>query len=190
MFICRFDVKRTGGAEHCPIFTAVCRVSSIERTGSGSTIKNAKQIAARAVLDVVQNDFKNESQPQPVPVPDSPKKLFRLYREHRKPDIKKIPKTLRNRHHFFLRLPEEDRICAQKILLDESGIYTNATKVDELCAALKLQYEIRNAQKNRSKYKIFVLVGDFDCVLIGNESDLYDRIIDYFKTMLNIICVI
>ena len=119
-------------------------------------------------------------------VSEPPKKLFRSYRNLRQDTkIQSSPVKLRNRHNFFLRLPEEDRIRAQEIVLDQSGIYgtTNKDKVDFICAALKFQYKICNAHGN---YKMFVLNNDCDCVLMGKDPDLYVRIIDYFKTMLNI----
>lgn len=117
--------------------------------------------------------------------PDNP---FTLYRRLQLPVPESTPLTLRNRHNFFIRLPEEDRNHARKILLDKSKIYgeTCKHKVDLTCDALKLQYKIKNVGKNRSNYKIFSLEGDNDCVLMGKVPDLYDRIVDYFKTMLNI----
>lgn len=182
LFIFRINVNRTGGEQHSPIFTAVCQVSSIKRSASSSTKKNAKQIAARAVLDIIQKN--SQLQLKPV-VSDSPNKIFRLYHELRKtPQIKSKPKTLSNRHNFFMLLPENDRIRAQEILLDENG--TNKDKVHLKCNALKLEYEIRNANKKHPNFKIFTLKKGYDCVLVGPDPELYDTIIDYFKTMLNI----
>lgn len=177
----RFSEERKGGADHCPIFTAVCELSSIKRTGSASTKQNAKQIAARAVLEVI----KNQNQLPLAPVEsDSPKKLFRIYRENRKTPQVKSTKTLLNRHNFFMQLPEGDRIRARGILLDDS--ITNENKIDFACTALKLQGEFQNANRKQSDFKIFSLKDGYDCVLMGKVPDLYDRIVDYFKTMLNI----
>lgn len=98
-----------------------------------------------------------------------------------------MPKTLSNRHNFFLRLPEDDRIRAQEILLDENGVHgTNKDKVHLTCSALKLQYDIQIANKKQPNFKIFALKKDYDCVLAGKEPELYDTIVDYFKTMCNI----
>lgn len=178
----RFDVERTDGEDHCPIFTAVCQLASIKRTSESVTRKNAKQIAARAVLEIVQNE--NQLQLAPA-VSDPPKKLFRSYHELRKtPQVKSMAKTLHNRHNFFLQLPEEDRVRAQEILIDD-GI-TNKDKVALACNALKLQYEIQSANRKQPNFKIFSLKEGYDCVLMGKVPDLYDRIIDYFKTMLNL----
>lgn len=163
---CRFDVQRTGGEEHCPIFTAVCQLSSIKCSGSSSTKKIAKQIAARAVLDVVQNDMKNGNRSQLTVIEsDPPKKLFRIFRELRKTTaIESTPLNLLDRHNFFLQLPEEDCNHARKVLLDETGIYgkTSKVKVDFACAALKIRYEIKDVGRSRSNYKNFSLQGDYD----------------------------
>lgn len=184
--IFRFDVSRTGGEQHCPIFTATCQVSSIKLFASSSTVKNAKQSAARAVLDIIENQ--NQLQLEPA-VSDSPKKIFRLYHEIKKaPRVESAPKTLSNRHNFFLQLPENCRMRAHEILLDESNVYgTNENRVHRTCSALQLEYEIINAnRKKRTNYKIFALKKGYDCVLMGEVPELYDTIIDYFKTMLNI----
>lgn len=172
-------MQRTGGKDHLPIFSAVCEVSSIKCTAVASNKKDAKQFAARAVLDAIQNE--NDSANQP-------KTLFRLHRKHRaNTQSKSADDTLRNRHNYFMCLPEEDRNRAREILLDASEKYgiTNKKKIDIVCAALKLQYNIQNMNQSRSNYKVFSLEVDFDCVHMGKIPDLYDRVVDYFKTMLN-----
>lgn len=75
--ICRFDVRRTGGEEHRPIFTARCEASFIKRKATASSKKDAKQLAARAVLDVIQSE--GDNQPQlAVAVLDPSEGLFDL----------------------------------------------------------------------------------------------------------------
>lgn len=178
------------GDPHRPIFTVKCQLSSISRTGTYSTKKGAKQIAARAVLDIVQNFTQNEEKQQIATVPQSepPEKLFITYRELKNSGIK--PKTirLRDRHQFFLRLPEADRIEAKKYLLSESGIYgTSKDIVDLVCDALKLKYNIYNVPNDVKGRKIFALSNsNHDCVLAGSEPQLYDDVIEHLKTMMNL----
>lgn len=188
-FVRRFNIQQAYGEPHRPMFTVSCQLSSIKRTGTFSTKKIAKQIAARAVIDVIQSFPQNEEQQQLAPVVQSepPEKLFMTYRELKKSGIKPRTVRLRDRHQFFLRLPEEDRIEAGKILLDESGIYgTVMDKVDLACDALKLKYEIKDVPKDLRGNKIFVLLSNHDCVITGKTPDLYNHIIDHFKTMLNL----
>lgn len=178
------------GDPHRPVFTVKCQLSSISRTGTYSTKKGAKQIAARAVLDIVQKFSQNEEQQQIATVPHSepPEKLFITYRELKNSGIKPKTVRLRDRHQFFLRLPEKDRVEANKYLLDQSGIYgTSKDVVDLVCDALKLKYNIYNVPNDVRGRKIFALSNaNHDCVLTGGEPELYDDVIDHFKTMLNL----
>lgn len=182
-------MQQAYGEPHRPVFTVICQLSTIKRTGIFSTKKGAKQIAARAVLDIVQNFTQNEEQQQIATVEQSqpPEKLFITYRELKKSGIKPIKKRLRDRHQFFLRLPEEDRTEACKVLLDESGIYgTSKDMVALACDAMKLKYNIHDVPNDTRGRKIFALTSNHDCVITGKEPNLYDDIIEHFKTMLNL----
>lgn len=187
---CRFDVRRAYGEPHRPTFTVICQLSSIKRTGTYSTKKGAKQIAARAVLDIIQNFSQNEEKQQIATVVQSepPEKLFKTYRQLKDSGIKPTSANLRDRHLFFLRLPVDDRNEAYKILLDGSNIYgTNKDKVDLTCRALQLKYNIISVPNDTKGRKVFELIKcNHDCVLTGKEPDLYDDVISHFKTMLNL----
>lgn len=175
------------GEPHRPEFTVVCQLAHIKRTGTFSTKKGAKQIAAQSMLSFVQNISLNEDQQQIATVEAEPaEKMFRTYRELKKCDIKPISVRLRERHNHMLRLPEEDRRAAYEILKNDSAsIGTNMDKVDLICKALKIRYDIKDIPDHPQNHKIFVLLNDYDCVLIGKDPNLYDRILDYFKTMMN-----
>lgn len=179
---------QASGEPHKPEFTVICQLASIKRTGRFSTKKGAKQIAAQAMLDIVQNIPQNENQQQIATINAEPsEKTFRTYRELKKSDIKHVPIRLRNRHNFFLLLPEDDRREAEKIIMGKDGIHEYLTykdKVDLTCKALKIEYEVKDIP-NHPRHKMFILSGDFDCVIASEESTLYDKIIDYLKTMLN-----
>lgn len=150
---------------------------------TSSNITATKQTVAHATANTPKNDLQYKRQ-SPSTL-DPPKNVFSKYHELRTAKTQPTPLTLDDRHNFFLRLPEENRMRAGEILLDRNGT-TNRDKVDLTCKALKLQYQFRNAGKSQSNYKIFSLTGGYDCVLMGKIPDLYDRIVDYFKTMLNI----
>ena len=184
----KFEIQQAYGEPHRPVFTVKCQLSSIIRTGTYSTKKGAKQIAARAVLDIVQSFPQNEEQQQLATVQsEPPEKLFITYRELKNSGIKPKSVRLRDRHQFFLRLPENDRNEAKKYLLDESGIYgTSKDIVDLVCGALKLKYNIYNVPDDVKGRKIFALKSNHDCVLSGKEPDLYDQVIEHFKTMMNL----
>lgn len=183
----RFDVMQACGEPHRPEFTVVCQLAHIKRTGTSSTKKGAKQIAAQSMLSFVQNISLNEEQQQIATVDAEPtEKTFRTYRDLKKSDIKPISVRLRDRHNYFMRLPDEDREAACKILRSNSAtIGTNKDIVDLVCKTLKIRYEVKDVPNHKQNLKIFLLLGDFDCVIIDQETDLYDRIIDYFQVMMN-----
>lgn len=176
------------GEPHRPEFTVVCQLAHIKRTGTFSTKKGAKQIAAQSMLSFVQNISLNEDQQQIATVEAEPaEKTFRTYRELKKCDIKSKSVRIRDRHNHFLLLPDEDRQAAYDILKNNGATYgTNKDKVDLICKALKIQYEIKDVPEHPDNHKVFVILNDYDCVLVGKEPNLYDRTIDYFKVMMNL----
>lgn len=184
----RFEVMQACGEPHRPEFTVVCQLAHIKRTGTSSTKKGAKQIAAQTMLSFVQNISLNEDQQQIATVDAEPtEKTFRTYRDLKKSDIKPISVRMRDRHNYFMRFPEEDRRAACSVLRsDGANVGTNKDIVDLVCKTLKVRYEIKEAPNHKTdKLKIFVLLGDYDCVIIDQEPILYDRITDYFKVMMN-----
>ncbi|XP_055320515.1 uncharacterized protein LOC129577461 [Sitodiplosis mosellana] len=184
------------GQPHAPIFTYVCQIASIKRTGTFSTKKGAKQIATRAVIDVVQNFGLNEEQMQVATVVDAEQKErgavdaepLPTYNELKESQAKLWTPRIRDRHNYFLQLPKDDRNEAEKILMDDSStIYgTSKNKVDLICAALKLKYNVIDIPNHQQEFKVFYLHGNHDCVIAAKETDVYDRVIDHFKTMLNL----
>ena len=185
----RFELQQSAGESHCPSFTYVCQVSNIKRTGTFSTKKGAKQIAAREMLEIVQNFVQNDEGKQIATVDaEPPEKIFRAYRELKQIPAKAKMQRLRDRHKFFLRLPQADRAEAKKILMNDGSVIYGTAKdrVDLTCASLKLNYEVKDIPNHRQRFKVFYLCDDHDCVISAKEEDLYNRVIDYFKTMLDL----
>lgn len=180
------------GEPHRPEFTVVCQLAHIKRTGTFSTKKGAKQIAAQTMLAFVQNISLNENEQQVATVDADPtEKTFRTYRELKKSEIKPIAVRIRDRHNHFLRLPVEDQCAAHDIFKSNgAAIGTSKDKVDLMCKALKIRYEVKDVPNHGGNHKVFLLLDDYDCVIVGDESYLYERILDYFKTMLNFTTII
>lgn len=176
------------GEPHNPQFTVICQLASVTRTGTSSRKKDAKQIAARKMLELVQKYHQNDEDMQVATLQsEPPEKVFRKYRELKNADIKPVVVRLRDRHNFLMRLPVEHRIEATKILVDQFGVHgTNKDKIDLICNVLKIKYCIQDVPGHPQSFKIFCLRYNADCVFTGKEDDLYDRIVDYFKTMLNL----
>lgn len=178
----RYRIKQACGDPHRPIFTGECQLASIKCTGTASKKSNAKQLAFRAVLDIVQSFPQNEEQLQLAAIEqsnaESNQPTFQTYRELVKLGITPKVRNVCDRHMFFLDLPEDDRCEAHQILADPNA--TNEQKIDLICNALKLKYDFRNDRK------IFVLISQHDCVVIGKtEKDLYDNVVNHFKVMLD-----
>lgn len=188
LFSRRFDVMQACGEPHRPEFTIICQLAHIKCTGTASTKKGAKQIAAQSMLSFVQNISQNENQQQIATIEAEPaEKTFRTYRELKKSDIKPISVRIRDRHNHFMRLPGEDRQAAYEIIKSHGAtIGTNKDKVDLICKALKIRYEIKEIPDHPENHKIFIILDDYDCVLVDKEPHLYDRTLDYFKIMMNL----
>lgn len=184
----RFEEVQSGGESHSRI-TYHCQLGSIKRTGTASTIKVAKQIAAREVLEAVQRSLQNKEQNEIATTEsEPPEKLFRIYRELKQVPAKPKKLQLRYRHNVFLRLPEENRNEAKKILLDNSSVSYGTVKdrVHLACAALKLEYRVSDIPNHRLQFKAFHLIDQHDCVLAAKEADLYNLVISHLKTMMNL----
>lgn len=186
---------QSGGQPHMPMFTYECQLASIKRTGTFSTKKGAKQVATRAVIEIVQNFEQNEGQQLIVSMEaeqsdednidaNPPLNYFELV----KSGAKLWAPRIRERHNYFLQLPKESRSEAEKILLDDSSATdgTSKKKVELTCAALKLKYKVIDISNQQKEMTIFYLLGNHNCVIAAQEKDLYDRVIAHFKTMLNI----
>lgn len=174
------------GQPHCREFTCLCQLAHLESTGKGTTKKGAKQNAAQQMLLLVKNISEDKNQKQIKTTESEPiDETFRTFRELKKSDIKPTTVRIRDRHNYFLRLPNADRKAAYQILKSNSAaIGTSKDVVDLVCKALKQPYEIKEVPGHSENHKIFVLTGDFDCVITDKEPILYDRIIKYFRTMM------
>lgn len=188
-----FEVQQASGQPHAPSFTVVCRLASIQRSGQFSTKKGAKQLAAQAMLNVVQQlPSENDDQKQIAPLDfEPPEKVMRTYRELKKNDIKPEAINLTKRHDYFLRLPETERDAAIKILQGAESEFIDSSRLDMLelvCKAMKVPYEVTAVPNHPKNHMMFMFKGDFDSVHVGSEDELYERVFDYLMTMMNLKC--
>lgn len=139
------------------------------------------------MLDVVQSISQDEELQQVATLNAEPtEKIIKTYRELKKSGNKYTAIRLRNRHQYFRHLPAEDRKNAYDILMKD-GAMTDSSReiVDLTCRTLNLKYQIKDIPEHPDRFKAFILLGDYDCVIVENENNLYDKIINYLKTMLN-----
>lgn len=148
-------------------------------------------MAAQAMLNIVQQlPVENDDQKQIAPLDfEPPEKVMRTYRELKKNDIKPEAINLSQRHDYFSRLPETERDAAIKILQGAESMFVGGSRLDMLdlvCKAMKVPYEVSDIPNHPQNHKMFVFKGDFDSVHIGSGDELYERVIDYLMTMLNL----
>lgn len=183
--IAQFNVQQAFGSAHAPEFRVECRVASMVRVGTFSTKKGAKQIAAQAMLHVVQSLPQDESDQQVMRVSDDlPEKHIQTYRELRKSDFKTIPGTkLCDRHKFFEKFDPEDKAKWRTILYQLNE--TPREKVFLMCQALGWKNRVSRVEDHPDgNVKLFELQGcNYDMVMAGPEPQLYDEILEYFKEM-------
>lgn len=177
-------MKQAVGTPHAPAFTVICELSSIKREGTFSTKKGAKQQAALRMLDVVQTFSRPEEEKQIAKFnPDPIEKVIKTYHELKKSDIKPKSTRLSQRHKFFMTLPMSQRDEAYQILYHTS--HSDRDMVDLVCKALHLPYDVTDVPGHKNRKQVFILRGDYDCVLIGKPDDLWPNTVEYFKVMLN-----
>lgn len=183
--IAQFNVQQAFGSAHAPEFRVECRVASMVRVGTFSTKKGAKQIAAQAMLQVVQSLPQDESDQQVMKMSDDlPEKHVKTYRELRKSDVKTIPGTkLCDRHKFFEKLDPADKAKWHTILFELSE--TPREKVFLMCQALGWKSKVTRVDDHPAgNVKLFELQGcNYDMVMAGPEPQLYDDVLEYFKDM-------
>lgn len=178
---------QSSGQPHCPMFTYVCQLASIKRTGTFSTKKGAKQLATREMIEAVQNFEQNDEQKQIATVDAEPvEKTSLTYYELQTSKAKLWAPRVRSRHKYFLQLPKENRNEAEKILMDNSSDMSAKDRIGLVCAALKLDFDVTDIPNHPQDFKVFHLLGNHDCVIAAKETDLYDQVISHFKTMLNL----
>lgn len=183
--IAQFHVQQAFGSAHAPEFRVECRVASMVRVGTFSTKKGAKQIAAQAMLHVVQSLPQDESDQQIMKVSDDlPEKHVKTYRELRKSDVKILPGTkLCDRHKFFEKMDPAEKAKWHAILYQLNE--TAREKVYLMCQAVGWKNQVTPVNEHPDgNAKLFELKGcNYDMVMCGSEPELYYEILEYFKEM-------
>lgn len=172
-----------------------CRIGHNQCNGTAPQKKKARQIAAIKMLELLDENSltsddsadseRFEAVPWVIPLLEMPsvKDVLDEYRRLRKPHIKPVTDPLRYRRNFFLKFPEANKKMAQDILKDDE-IFRPIEIIDRVLKALNLKYTVERMQNNNRR---FALVDcDFDCVIVGREHELLPKVVNYFKTMLNV----
>ncbi|GAB0088863.1 interferon-inducible double-stranded RNA-dependent protein kinase activator A homolog [Sergentomyia squamirostris] len=185
-----FETIDARGPSHAPSFTVQCKVANIVRVAKHSTKKGAKQLAAKAMLEVIQSVYPEEKKVL-VPLEQSMKNneernsyLFKNYREWKDSDQKSVlGLKLADRHNFFVNLlPDRVARALSVFSLHE----TDKEKVHLLADALGFPLKIYPENSVEGPPLIVLeLTCDFETTTIGTEETVYRDFLTYMKVMLH-----
>lgn len=183
------------GQDHQKQFTFNCIVEKYQCQGTASKKQLAKQNAALAMIKLIEEKIAENELVSENGVPHSSATLIRevlptveeVLADYRRMKCKSTvsvkPGDLRHRKDFFLKLPKENQAKAKQVLMNNTNLVEAKYIVHEAMEALNLKYEIKKFGANRT---IFTLKDSkFDCTISETHDELFDRVIDYLKTMLN-----
>lgn len=183
------------GQDHQKQFSFACIVEKYQCQGTASKKQIAKQNAAMAMIKLIEekieaNELDSVDGVQrssvAMTIEDLPtvKEVLAQYRRMKCKSTVPAMSNLRHRKDFFLKLPEQNQMNAKQVLMN---VYSNPVEakyiVHETMKALKLKYDIRKFGANRA---IFTLnEPTFECTIAETCEELFGRVIDYLKNMLN-----
>lgn len=186
------------GQDHRKEFTFVCNVEKYQRNGTATSKKQAKQNAALQMIKLIEEKIEaKELVSEAIGLLDSSSTLTieelpsidEVLAEYRRIKNKSVVSQtmqgdLRSRNNFFLKISEDKRFEAEQVLMQT---YSNIAQAQRIfCRAMKaldLKYEIKLIGKSQA---IFTLIEQsYDCTITTKYDELFERIIDYLKNMLN-----
>uniref|UniRef100_A0A182QYB5 DRBM domain-containing protein n=1 Tax=Anopheles farauti TaxID=69004 RepID=A0A182QYB5_9DIPT len=192
-----FELVRSYGPSHAPVFEYECRIRDIVRKGSHSTKKGAKQFACQEMIKTLQSMPVEESSLQIVTldvaieeVEETAQNVIKTYREYTQSDNKKkLGVTLADRHSFFLELPQERIDEARQLLANpDETIREKCLRIPQ-ALGLKAKFTMANPNMPTTTgctMNTFELISsEFDCFIFGVGEMLFNNVFEYFTVMLN-----
>nr|ABB77179.1 R2D2 [Drosophila simulans] len=196
------EVVQQSGTPSAPEFVACCSVASIVRYGKSDKKKDARQRAAIEMLALISSNSHN-LRPDQVQVASTKKfkgtdieetmeeleasrrKKFNSYWELKEEgNVDHTGMRLCDRHNYFKSFyPALKKVALEAIHSDEYE--SSKDKAMTVLNALKITPKISEVASTSMVPLLSVELNcDFDVVLIENETNIYDHIIEYFRTML------
>lgn len=183
------------GQDHQKEFTFVCIVDKYQCQGTAKKKQLAKHNAAMTMIKLIEekieanelvseNGLANSSVALDVEDLPTVDEVLAEYRRMKNKSSTPLKFNLRHRKDFFLKLPKQNQTEAKRVLMkDHSDPVQARYIVEEAMVALNLKYEIKRFAGNRA---IFTLIEPkYDCTIAERYDELFIRVIDYLKTMLN-----
>nr|7V6B_B Chain B, R2D2 [Drosophila melanogaster] len=196
------EVVQQSGTPSAPEFVACCSVASIVRYGKSDKKKDARQRAAIEMLALISSNSDN-LRPDQMQVASTSKlkvvdmeesmeelealrrKKFTTYWELKEAgSVDHTGMRLCDRHNYFKNFyPTLKKEAIEAINSDEYE--SSKDKAMDVMSSLKITPKISEVESSSLVPLLSVELNcAFDVVLMAKETDIYDHIIDYFRTML------
>lgn len=185
-----FIEKDRRGPPHLPEFTFSCTVGIHSADGMSTNKKKAKKTAAEGVLKLIEAYEKaNPTVPAIKEIVLEPTEdVIAEYRRLKKQRPRKVSESLADRHRTLETFPKQQVAEAQAILrsdcLDED--ITAKDKVYMICYTFDIEPVFKEIGRYDRKQKLFEMRGQCDYAFIGKEPEIWNRVIGFLKTMLNV----
>ncbi|XP_020799177.1 uncharacterized protein LOC110177007 isoform X2 [Drosophila serrata] len=174
------DVEQKRSCD-APEFVIRCSVGAVVCYGKSDKKKYARQQAAGKVLSVITDEMTAAFENMTL----ESKKTFNTFKNLGKTEsVNKKAVPLCDRHNYFKNFCPELKEAAFEVI--RSDKYRNTKdKAMSLMSALKLKPSIDTVESTSVDPLLKVdLNCEFDCLILGMESEIYEQIIEYFKVML------
>lgn len=166
------------------LFTFSCRVGDRLSDGTAGKKKHAKNLAAKAMLEIIRSEPQKSL--DPIVLPTLEEVMAQYARMKQNNDYAPAKQTgVRAAHNPFSNVSAIERARAVQILTSDH--FSARNKIDSVCKALSVDYEFKHVPKHLHNMRAFMLTNcTHDCVLIDEQHVLDDRVLEYMKTMLNV----
>ncbi|XP_058979935.1 uncharacterized protein LOC101892962 isoform X2 [Musca domestica] len=191
-----FEIVQQGGPPDAPEFIAMCSVASIRRYGVSDKKKDAKQIAAAKIFEIIFDGTPtNESEMQVSPIDTKIDDIeseryqkFKTYRELTESGIDDPPGVLLcDRHNYFTKFHDCLKKAAKEVLNSDLYGEDRENQVKDLLHALKITPRSKKVPSEKSVEPLIQI--ELDCeydVFFANFAGLvYKDILEYFQDMLD-----
>ncbi|KAM7351157.1 r2d2 [Cochliomyia hominivorax] len=192
-----FEIVQQGGSPDAPEFIAVCSVASIKRYGVSEKKKDAKQIAALAILNIIADntqplDHQMQVAPIDSSIEDVESQRYHKFKSYRELDGTNIGETAKgillvDRHNYFVNFHKHIKELAWETINNPNYEENDRKQVMDLFHVLKITPRItaHAALKSIEKLIQIEINCDYDAFFLDVESNIYSSVIEYFRDMLN-----
>ncbi|XP_068151217.1 RISC-loading complex subunit tarbp2 [Drosophila tropicalis] len=191
------EIVQQSGSPNAPEFVACCTVASITRYGKSDKKKDARQRAAIEMLNVITKDGDKVKDPHGMQLvgintaedeESQRRQIFSTYREVTESGVTECNAVqLRDRHNYFKNFHSHLKSAALEILDPSKNdeYLSDKDRALSVMSALKLSPKITAVPALSMEPMLQIEFNcDYDGVLLGFESQIYNGVLQYFREML------